>query len=70
MRKVVLETKNENALRKLARRSRRTVWARTVDRTAENVPPVFGTRPYRRRIGGYFKKCNLAKVACVAPTAK
>tara|TARA_Y100001954_G_scaffold231764_2_gene281811 strand:+ start:23198 stop:23716 length:519 start_codon:yes stop_codon:yes gene_type:complete len=72
MRKVVLETKNENALRKLSE----TLAADGVEHELwteqpENVPTCLATRPYRRSaIGGYFKKCNLAKDACVAPTAK
>ena len=63
MRKVVLEIKNESQLTALSERLKgdgieHALWREQ----PEDVVTCLATRPYRRSaVGGYFKKCNLAK---------
>ena len=71
MRKVVLETKNENQLRALGEQLtaagvEHCVWIEQ----PEDVATALATRPYDKEdIGHLFKKCNLAKDVCVSPSA-
>lgn len=71
MRKVVLEVKNENALRKLSE----TLAADGIEHELwnempEDYPTCLATRPYRRSVvAGYFKKCNLAKDIVVSSSS-
>ena len=63
MRKVVLEIKNESQLTALSEKLKgdgieHALWREQ----PEDVVTCLATRPYRRSVvGGYFKKCNLAK---------
>ena len=71
MRKVVLEVKNENALKKLSE----TLAADGIEHELwnempEDYPTCLATRPYRRSVvAGYFKKCNLAKDIVVSSSS-